>query len=174
MGKQSLKKSKKPRYFKKVGGSGKDREKLGKKGEKKQPQQFPNIYRRITDPFEELRVNFPEGISRIEGLLISKSKFLISLMISLVILTLIVSFGVDFYRNLQNRRDLDLNREKIAAEISYWQQVVGKYNNYRDGYFQLSVLEYKIGEKDQSRLYLQKVLELDPNFEAARNLEKLL
>lgn len=162
-------KQKKPKYFKKIP-SVKDREIFGKKGKEK----FPRITRTITDPFDKLRVNLPGRILWIESLLILKSRFLISLMISLVILALIVVFGMEIYRNLQNEKELKLNREKIASEIKYWQQVVGKYKNYRDAYFQLSILEYKTGDKEKARDYLQRVLELDPNFEAAKKIESLL
>lgn len=154
-----------PRLFVRRSLSGKGREKLGKKTlfENGPPREFPNIYRRIT-----------EKISQIEALLILKSRVLILLMISLVLLSLIISSGLDLIKVLNQKQKLEQERLKITAEIEYWQQVIGKYKNYRDAYFQLAVLEYKIGEKELSKQYLQKVFELDPNFEVARNLEKLL
>ncbi|GEM_PF-1589575 len=166
---KKTKKKNKPRLFIRKADSGKDREIFGKKSlslnkkEEKRQAEFPNIYRIIS-----------ERIIKVESVLLSNSRIVIASMISIFILALIFAFGLDFYHNFKTRQGVELNREKIASEINYWQQVVDKYNNYRDGYFQLSILEYKIGNKDKSRLYLEKVLELDPNFEAAKSLGKLL
>ena len=56
----------------------------------------------------------------------------------------------------------------------YWQGIVSKYKDYRDGYFQLAVLEYQLGNIQKAKLHLDEVLKLDPNFEKGRELGKVL
>lgn len=65
-------------------------------------------------------------------------------------------------------------REKIIFEINHWEKVVTNYKDYRDAYFKLAVLEYQLGESEKSKNYLNKALELDPNFEKGRELERIL
>lgn len=64
--------------------------------------------------------------------------------------------------------------ETIRQEISFWEKVVQEKPDYRDAYFQLAVLNYKIGNHQQAEKWLNKVFELDPAFEPAQELEKLL
>jgi len=64
--------------------------------------------------------------------------------------------------------------EKIRQEISFWEKVVKEKPDYRDAYFQLAVLNYQLSQKGATVKYLRKTLELDPNFEPAKKLEKLL
>ncbi|MFH1832813.1 MAG: hypothetical protein ABH816_01415 [Candidatus Levyibacteriota bacterium] len=102
--------------------------------------------------------------------------WLIILVITLNIAFLIcIGFvGLNIYQNFQKKEKIALERQKIAKEIIYWKNITDKYSDYRDGYFQLAVLEYKLGDIKASKQYLEKTLELDPNFEEGRRLEKLI
>lgn len=64
--------------------------------------------------------------------------------------------------------------EKIHQEISFWKKIVKERPDYRDAYLQLAVLNYQISQTKEAKKYLQNALELDPNFEPAKKLEKLL
>jgi len=64
--------------------------------------------------------------------------------------------------------------KKIRQEIEFWQEIIKEKQDYRDAYFQLAVLNYQIYQKGPAVKYLQKTLNLDPNFEPAKKLEKLL
>ena len=77
------------------------------------------------------------------------------------------------------RATISLNKakerpEKICQEISFWEEVIKEKPDYRDAYFQLAILYYQINQKEETAKYLQKALELDPNFRPAKKLEKLL
>ena len=63
---------------------------------------------------------------------------------------------------------------KIRQEISFWEKIIKEKPDYRDAYFQLAVLYYQIGQKGEVGKYLQKTLDLDPNFAPAKRLEKLI
>ena len=62
----------------------------------------------------------------------------------------------------------------IRRLISAWEKIVEEKPNYRDGYLQLAILHYKLYENEKAKEYLQKTLDLDPNYEPARELEEIL
>ena len=64
--------------------------------------------------------------------------------------------------------------EEIKDLIKHWQQIVLEKPNYRDGYLRLSLLHYKIDESEKANEYLEKAFGLDPNYEPARQMEKIL
>lgn len=62
----------------------------------------------------------------------------------------------------------------IKQLISAWEKIIEEKPGYRDGYLQLAYLHYKIYENEKAKEYLQKALELDPNYEPAKELERIL
>ncbi len=46
----------------------------------------------------------------------------------------------------------------------FWEQIVMKYPNYRDGWIQLLYLSYNAGDLNKLKYYLAKINTLDPNF----------
>lgn len=95
-------------------------------------------------------------------------------LLSFIMLYLIGISSFDLYTTYQEKLKLDLERQKIISKIQYWQGIVSKYKDYRDAYFQLAILEYRLRDFDKSKHYLDKALALDPNFEKGRELEKIL
>lgn len=99
----------------------------------------------------------------------------ISLRIFYIFMVIAILFsGVDFYRTILKQQQTTSQREKVLSEVSYWRQVVAKYNDYRDGYFMLALLEYRLGNMNKVGEYLEKVRALDPNFVKAKELEKVI
>lgn len=64
--------------------------------------------------------------------------------------------------------------QRIKNEISFWEKVVAEKPDYRDAYLQLAILNYQIYKNDKAQEYLKKAKELDPNFEATKEIEKTL
>ena len=64
--------------------------------------------------------------------------------------------------------------EEVEKLITEWEEIISEKPDYRDGYLQLALLHYQLYENKRAKEYLQKALELDPNFEAAREMEKIL
>jgi len=64
--------------------------------------------------------------------------------------------------------------EEIKKLITLWQKIIEEKPGYRDGYVQLAYLHYKIYENEKAKEYLEKAIELDPNYEPTRELEKIL
>lgn len=72
--------------------------------------------------------------------------------------------------NLEESKKLQKEREQVIQEIAYWKQVGDTYSGYRDIYYRIAALQYKLGNEAESKAYIQKALELDPNFEEGRVL----
>lgn len=159
MNKQSLKKKKshlvrlkKNRFFKKSVSA------PVKKSEK--PSKFPKIYRKINEQLSK-------QLKKI-------TKQIIIAWISVTLLVAVVFVSFDLSSTLNQKQKLVKERQKIISQIQFWQGVVNKYKGYRDAYFTLAVLEYRLGEYAKAKNYLNQALALDPNFEKGRELEKLL
>lgn len=94
--------------------------------------------------------------------------------VSFVFVIVIVVVGLNLYKVISQKQKIDRERQGIISKIQYWQDITNKYKDYRDGYFQLSILEYRLGNFKGSKFYLQKTLDIDPNFEKGRELEQIL
>lgn len=111
---------------------------------------FPKIYRFITETWFQVAV------------------------LSVVLL---ISLGLMFqelHKHMQQQHALEQKRAAIQRQITYWQGVIRKYQDYRDGYFKLALLEYQLGNIQAAELYIQKTKTLDPNFTEADKLEGIL
>lgn len=69
-----------------------------------------------------------------------------------------------------------IKRESDPKDIKYlidqWGKIIAQRPDYRDGYLQLALLNYKIYEDEKAKQYLGEALDLDPNFEPAKALGK--
>jgi tetratricopeptide (TPR) repeat protein len=75
--------------------------------------------------------------------------------------------GFNLKMNLINLNTVKKERAEITTDINYWKGFVDKHQGYRDGYYQLAILEYRLGNQKQALDYLGKTLEIDPNFSGA-------
>lgn len=123
------------------------------------------------DYFPSISRSIPEGFS---GKVVrSGNWFLFGVVIGILIVA-IVLISWNIQSNMQEKRQLDQNRAKIQGEVNYWREMVNKYPGNRDAYFQLALLEYQLGDTQASSTYINKVKLLDPNFQEAYKLEKVL
>lgn len=135
--------------------------------------EFPRIYRSITElPFRVFRF-----LKAIHAEIIGKhrlvSHIVVILFLSFVFVSTIV-VGFDLLKNTEQKRQLDKERREIISNINFWKDFVSKHRDYRDGYFQLAILEYRLNDLGKAKLYLEKSLAIDPNFEKGRELEQIL
>lgn len=134
----------------------------------KKHHKLPKIYRFITDCFVASFLK-----SRKHRL--KKTVKIFSL--ASVGMAMLFLFGVstyDLYSNYQSKKKIDLERQEVISKIGKWEEIINKYKDYRDGYFQLAILEYRLRNFDKAKFYLKKTLDLDPNFEKGRDFEKIL
>ena len=100
--------------------------------------------------------------------------YLLSVVVVSAFLFAFVLVGVSLMNNFQKMVELNIERNKIASKIYYWRKVVEKYKEYRDGYFQLAILEYQLQDIGRAKVYLREVLRIDPSFEKGRMLQKAI
>ena len=123
---------------------------LKKKEKLSEPLRFPNIIRIFTE------------------------RYFLTFLVSFILVIILAIIGLDLYKDVLEQKKIETERKEIISKIQYWQGIVDKYRDYRDAYFQLALLEYRLRDFDRAKFYLKKTLELDPNFEKGRELEKIL
>lgn len=92
---------------------------------------------------------------------------------AIILIVLIALQLLSVYGHYKEKERLQGERIRLQQEALYWQGVVEKYKDYRDGYYNIALLSYRLGEDKKAWDNLQKALILDPNFEPARTLESL-
>ena len=118
------------------------------------------------------RVEFPQILRKIPATLSWRT--VVALLIVSLALSQLVLFAHYLYRDYTDSLLKQAQRKEIEAEIEKWRNVVRERPDYRDAYFELALLTYRLERFGEARFYLRKVFELDPNFEAGRELEKAL
>lgn len=111
---------------------------------------FPKIYRVITETWLQAGI------------------------LSIVLLVIIGLMLRGLYQHMHQKQALEQKRAVIQKEIAYWQEIIRKYQDYRDGYFKLALLEYQLGNTQAVELYVEKAKTLDPNFAEADKLGSML
>ena len=92
----------------------------------------------------------------------------------LIFIFAIIIVGFDLQKNIQARQKVDSERGELAKELQFWESFIAKHQDYRDAYFSISVLEYRLGNTSKAKMYVEKGLSLDPNSETGRKIEKFL
>lgn len=85
-------------------------------------------------------------------------------MASLFLLALIFLQGVVIWDNFKEQDALAQQRVRLQNEVKYWEGVASKYQGYRDVYYRIGALQYRLGNVSEAQKYVKKALELDPNF----------
>lgn len=117
------------------------------------------------------KLKFP-NISRIFPEVIKKNKALTLGLILILIATIVVAF--DLTKNVIQRNKEVAKRQKLIEQKTYWQNTINTYPDFRDAYFSLAIIEYQLGNISEASRYLEKVYEIDPNFEKGDFLKEKL
>jgi tetratricopeptide (TPR) repeat protein len=104
----------------------------------------------------------------------SKILYSITSLVYLILALLILIFGFSMVKNLKAYNVLSSEREKISTQIKTWESIVSKFKGYKDGYLQLAVLEYRLGEHEKAKKYVNQALYLDSNYKEALEFQKRL
>ncbi len=91
-----------------------------------------------------------------------------------IVIVAIVTEGIHLFIDLRNVKVTADDSITFAKQAAYWQMTEKKYPNYRDGYFQLALLAYRVGDNQKANEYLQQVETLDPNFEGVQLLRSYI
>lgn len=139
--------------------------------------QFPKNYRFITE------LNIFKSVSNYWFRLPNQSKTKKSLIIlSISCFFILIPFlflgisvvGLKFYENIKTYNKLSLQRENLQNQKNFWQSVSQKYGSYKDAYFRMALLDYRLGDFEKAKEENNKALLLDPNYNDAKSLQKIL
>lgn len=72
---------------------------------------------------------------------------------------------------VRNEENIKSEHKRIIGEINFWQHSSENRPGYRDAYLKLSVLNWQIENNDESKKFLDKVLEIDPNNPTVQNVK---
>ena len=89
---------------------------------------------------------------------------------SLFLIALIAILGSTIWFNIKVQQSLSQEKIQLQNEVTYWQNLAEKYKGYRDIDYRIAALQYKLGNISESRKYVKKALQLDPNFPEGRVL----
>jgi len=109
---------------------------------------------------EPSKFSFPK-ISSIKLVKLYREALKIFVVVIFVVASTVV--GYDLKNNLQIKQSIDSQREILVHDLNFWENFVSTHKNYRDAYFQASILEYKLGDKSKAKMYFEKGLSLDPS-----------
>lgn len=134
----------------------------------KSKKQSPSISRTIP---ASTKLSFPKiTLARIVKLYSGSLKIVVATLFILAVAIV----GLDLQKNIQEKQSIDIEREKLAQELKFWNDFIGEHEDYADAYFNIAVLEYKLGDTAQAKTYLKKGLVLDPNSENGKKIEDSL
>lgn len=76
--------------------------------------------------------------------------------------------------SLKVQKIVEAQRVKVVSDSAFWEAVTKQRPGFRDGYFMLALLEYRLGKTQEAKKNVAKALKIDPNFREGRELEKIL
>ncbi len=97
---------------------------------------FPNISRSFTELF-----NLKRGFKS------KKRKKIFTALIlstSIFFLALILLLSVVLFNLLEKRDQIAQQKASFMSQVSFWQNIIVERPDYRDAYFELSILEFKL------------------------------
>lgn len=77
-----------------------------------------------------------------------------------------------FVELLDQYQVLQEEQASIKSELLYWENAMVTVPNSPDIYFQAGVAAFQLGDKDLAAQYINKAIELDPDFQAAQQLQE--
>ncbi len=116
--------------------------------------------------FPSISLTIPE---KMLGLSFLSPVFIIAFIVSFLIMAIGI-VGNDLRNNFTKLSEVNKERAVTQAQIIEWKGALNSYKNYKDGYYMLSVLEYKLGNYQESFEYIKKALVIDPNYKEAKIL----
>lgn len=94
--------------------------------------------------------------------------------IYIVAFVLLFSAAAELSEARKQKETADKNYNSVLSELRYWQDITNKYPDFRDAYFKQAISYYELGNIPNTKIYVKKSLELDPNFDKAQQFQKFL
>lgn len=130
---------------------------------------------KLLRPHVEAIVLFPRNLRLITEYTFTQSqshtiKVILTSVVSLFLLALIFLQSAALTDTIKDREVISQQKAQLQNEVKYWEDVANKYKGYRDVYYRIAALQYKLGNTAESQKYIKKALDLDPNFPEGRVL----
>lgn len=142
---------------------------------KKQPKKFQKKKKIVPQQIVKARViKFPSislifpDYRRISSLVISPV-FIVNFIAGFVVMAIALA-GISLRSHYMELLRIQSMKEQVQHEYQYWQGVVRSHGAYRDGYFHLATIAYRLGKLPEARSYIKETLTLDPLFQPAVSL----
>lgn len=101
-----------------------------------------------------------------------KTRYIVSLIIleSVCLVILCVALGriILQYKTASEKRLMEMK------ELSAWEKLITKYPNYAEAYYGAAIHAEAVGDLEKAGEYVNKSLQLNPNFEASKKLREQL
>ena len=128
-----------------------------KKGEQKasQPHKSPSNSRKIP----EMRLG---NWIRLATLQTHWDVLFVSFMCGILLMGIsVMGFRLkERFTELQRREEM---QAQLEGRKRYWEDIVEKYSDYKDAYYQLAIYSYELGFRAEAQRAIEKVLKIDPN-----------
>lgn len=102
----------------------------------------------------------------------------ILLIVVTIFLVLVAAGGIVSSQNstqvLGQKSEVAGFKPDLSAQIDYWQQVASASPTYRDAWVKLATLYYQEEDITAAKFYMQKAIEIDPNWIVPSSLLPLL
>lgn len=76
----------------------------------------------------------------------------------------------DIRQNIFVLSEKQQEKHILVSQIAYWKNIVGLHNGYRDAWYQLAMLEYRMGSGQAAYDHAKEALRIDPEFADAKQL----
>lgn len=76
----------------------------------------------------------------------------------------------DVHRNQKILTEARSERTILEAQLAKWNRLMEDYKDYRDGYYQLALMELQLGHTEKSSEYIAKAIDIDPDFQEVKDL----
>jgi len=152
-------------------------EKTKKVQKEKKTGEFPKIFRFITENkfLKQLLASIDQLTRYLDSRpILKKLTFITSVLFVSLLIILVITGMLSFYQNIQVFQTQSLKRQEVTQSIKLWQSIADKYPGYKDAYFKIASMEYQIGDYMNAKLNVDRALSLDPNFQDAKTLERLI
>ena len=121
-----------------------------------QIKQLPSIFRFIT----ERATASPRAAAKIT----------LASVFSLLLLGAIISQSLILKNNLKDLAQITQVRKSLQKEIAHWKKVSEEHKTYADIYLKIASLEYRLGNTQESKIFMEKAFSIDPYTQQGRVL----
>ncbi len=123
--------------------------------------------------FPNIPLTIPEVLLPVSKFVTSRM-FLFNFMVGFLLMAMVI-VGKDIQLNSARLSAVEEQRQHAFGEIASWENVVHEYPGYRDGYYQLALLQNQVGDRQAAYELISKALQIDPDFTVGKQfIQKLV